>query len=153
MVDRLYPAYLGLSLHDAKLMWLKLLATDAESMSTIHESMNLLLLTHSIANVCSLHLMRSCIEYFVETGNPSSLPFHHLSEAFTIINRRLQGKDALSNASLVLVMFLVNHEYIRKEYSAATTHLEGLVRMIDLRGGLEQVEKTSDRYLMLKLCK
>lgn len=97
--------------------------------------------------------MRSCIEYFVETGNASSVPFHHLSEAFTIINRRLQGKDALSNASLVLVMFLVNHEYIRKEYSAATTHLEGLVRMIDLRGGLEQVEKTSDRYLMLKLCK
>lgn len=32
VVDRLYPAYLGLSLHDAKLMWLKLLSTDKESM-------------------------------------------------------------------------------------------------------------------------
>lgn len=100
-----------------------------------------------------MYLMRSCIEHFEETGNPSTVAFHHLSQAFTIVNRRMQGQDALSNSTLVLVMFLVNHEYIRKEFAAATMHLEGLARMVELRGGLTQLEKTSDRYLLLKLCK
>lgn len=107
----------------------------------------------SAAYQCSLWLMSSCIEYFDDrVGNPSKA-MQSLSRAFEIVNRRVQGNKVLDDSTMGLVMSLVNHEQLRRDPVATQIHLQGLMRMIQLRGGLDEIAKTADPFMTFKLCK
>ncbi|KAJ5552674.1 hypothetical protein N7494_002052 [Penicillium frequentans] len=76
---------------------------------------------------------------------------YHLSQTFAQVNKRLQGDDALSDSTIAIVMSLINQEQIRQHLSAAMIHVKGLEKMIELRGGLSQLE--GNVPLVLKICK
>ncbi|KAJ5300803.1 uncharacterized protein N7443_005805 [Penicillium atrosanguineum] len=114
--DRIYPIKLGVSLHDAKFLWLKVLF---ESEATYH---------------CSLALMQASNEIFHCNGQSSPKALYHLSQTFSQVKKRLEGENALSDSTIAIVMSLINQEQIRQQHAAAAVHVKGLEKMIELRG-------------------
>lgn len=74
-----------------------------------------------------------------------------LSRTFAHVKRRLESDKALSNASLYMLMTLIMQEQIRQQSTAVKIHAEGLRKMVELRGGLGQLE--GDIGLVIKVCK
>lgn len=94
--------------------------------------------------------MEACNEFF-SGGTRSPATFYHLSRTFTLVRKRLKSEEAVSDSTLGIVLMLVIQEQIRNEQSEAQIHYEGLGKMIELRGGLCQLERNLP--LVLKICK
>ncbi len=62
----------------------------------------------------------------------------HICLAIRLVNARLSGRDAVSNETVMVVLSLGLYERFQGEYHRGLVHLEGLVRMIDLRGGIRE---------------
>jgi hypothetical protein len=75
---------------------------------------------------------------------------YHLSQAVSLVNQKLNTSEALSNSNVTVVNFLVVQHLVRDAHSEAEVHLDGLDKMIELRGGLSQL---GDRLLALKICR
>ncbi len=67
------------------------------------------------------------------------------------MQQRLESEEALSDSTLSIIIQLIIQEQIRKEQWQAEIHYEGLRKMIELRGGLCEMEKNLP--LVLKICK
>ncbi|RAL03640.1 uncharacterized protein BO80DRAFT_349697 [Aspergillus ibericus CBS 121593] len=129
--ERLYPTTLGFSLSEAKLLWLRLLFTD------------------EAAYHCNISLMQACNEIYLNNGSSTAKALYHLSQTFVQIQRRLASPDALSDSTMGLIVSLITQEQIRNQGAAADVHAKGLQRMVELRGGLGQL----NRILVLRICK
>jgi hypothetical protein len=75
---------------------------------------------------------------------------HHLSRAICLVNRRLESAEALTDSSLAVVNFLLVQELVREARLGAEIHMKGLQKMVELRGGIDQIK---DHILLLKICK
>ena len=95
--------------------------------------------------------MQACNEIFTGQGYESPEAYYYLSQTYAQVNQRLQSPHALSDSTVAMVVSLVNQEQIRRMPSGVEAHMKGLRRMIDLRGGLHELEH--NRALMLKVCK
>ena len=62
----------------------------------------------------------------------------HLCLAIRLVNARLSGRDAVSNETVMVVLSLGLYERFQGEYRRGLVHLDGLVRMMDLRGGIRE---------------
>ena len=109
------------------------------------------LLTRHAASHCSIALMQTCNEFFIGNGASSQMALYHLSQTFTLVNKRLQSDEALSDSTLGIILLLMLQEQIRKAKLETGIHYEGLRKMIELRGGLCQLE--GNLPLLLKICK
>lgn len=67
------------------------------------------------------------------------------------MKKRLEGKAALSDASLYMLVTLIMQEQIRHESSVVRIHAEGLRKVVELRGGLENLGNNIG--LVIKVCK
>ncbi|GAD98560.1 hypothetical protein FG04937.1 [Paecilomyces variotii No. 5] len=130
--ERLYPITLGFSLDEGKLMWLQLLFTD------------------EAAYHCNISLMQACNEIYLGNGSSTTKALYHLSQTFRQVQRRLESKDSLSDSTIGLVLFLIMQEQIRNQGPAAEIHASGLKKMVELRGGLNQLD--GNLNLILKVC-
>lgn len=97
--------------------------------------------------------MATYVQFFSgrETVSTSSQAIYHLNQAVGLVNKKLQTVEALSNTNLAVVNFLVVHELLRESGSKARIHMKGLQKMVELRGGLSQLE--DDDLLAVKFCK
>ena len=95
--------------------------------------------------------MQACNEIFLGDGSSSPKALYHLSQTFDRVNKRLRSTDALSDSTIAIVLSLVNQEQTQRKYDAAQIHAQGLKTMVELRGGLEQLE--GNISLVLKICK
>lgn len=109
------------------------------------------ILTSRAAVFCNVAMMQACNEIFLGEGANSPKAFYYLSQTFAQVRKRLASTDALSDATIGIVLSLINQEQIRKEHASAKAHIDGLKRMIELRGGLDKFE--GNRALLLKICK
>ncbi len=91
-------------------------------------------------------------EFFFGRDVVSSKASYHLSQAIGLVNQNLQTAEALSNSNIAVVNFLVVQELLREAQPNAKIHMEGLQMMIELRGGISQLE-AEDCILVLKLHK
>ncbi|KAI0023964.1 hypothetical protein F4780DRAFT_798176 [Xylariomycetidae sp. FL0641] len=80
---------------------------------------------------------------FVATASAASLTpaeqlaaAQHLSRTLALVGARLGGADALSDRSLATVVALTMIDRLRGAHRAGLVHLDGLARMVALRGGL-----------------
>jgi hypothetical protein len=94
--------------------------------------------------------MASTNAFFISGGISSPKALSYLSNTLSLVNRRMQGEEALSDSTLCMVMMLILQEQIPHE-ETSQIHYEGLRRMIKLRGGLSQLE--SCPTLLLKMSK
>lgn len=102
------------------------------------------------ASYCSLALIASTNEFFISGGVSSPKALSYLSNTLSLVKRRMQGDEALSDSTICMVMMLILQEQIRHE-NTSQIHYEGLKKMIKLRGGLSQLESCPS--LLLKLSK
>ncbi|KAJ5574042.1 uncharacterized protein N7459_008469 [Penicillium hispanicum] len=100
---------------------------------------------------CNLSLMQACNEIYLSDGNSPAKALYHLSQTFTQIQKRLDSEDALSDSTIALIASLILQEQLRNQLPAAEMHARGLQRIIQLRGGLDQLE--GNVALILKVCK
>lgn len=49
-----------------------------------------------------------------------------------------------------IIMALINQEQAAEHYAAAETHMAGLKKIVDLRGGLENI---GDSVITVKICR
>lgn len=84
-------------------------------------------------------------------GNSSVNALHHLSRTLELVRNLLESDKALSDATIATVISLIHQEQIRNYASAAAIHVKGLERMVQLRGGLHQLEHSTP--LAQKICK
>lgn len=133
IMNRLYRLNPWLSMDEVRRMWLPLIFAN------------------QAAYYCNIALMQTCNEIYSDNGNSSPKALFHLSETFNYVTRLLAGPDALSDAAIMIVVTLVSQELIRKGYGNLRVHLDGLQKMIQLRGGLPKLEGSI--ALMMKLCK
>jgi hypothetical protein len=68
-----------------------------------------------------------------------------------LVAERLAGKDALSDSTLGVIVMMIVQEQMRKVVPEAYIHYEGLRKLIEVRGGLDQLEQSP--ILLLKICK
>lgn len=103
------------------------------------------------AYYCSIASMQAANETFLGKGDTSPAALHHLSQTLAQVKRRLESRDALSDSTIGIVVSLITQEQMRQHLSAAEVHVMGLKRIVDLRGGLDQLQ--GDIPLILKVCK
>lgn len=130
--DRIYSPDLGISLEDAKTLWLPSMLVDE---STFH---------------CSLDMMQTCNQLILH-GCETVDALCCLSRTLAHVKKRLCGPAALSDASIFMLMILIMQEQIRRQDEAVMVHAEGLRKMVALRGGLTALEQ--DPGLAIKVCK
>ncbi|KAL1861333.1 hypothetical protein VTK73DRAFT_7148 [Phialemonium thermophilum] len=133
VVEKIYPAHLGLCHCSVLSVWLRDMFSD------------------EAAAHCAVTLMDACNELCLGEAYSSLESLHHLSLAIRLVNKRLAGDDALADSTLTLVMMLILQEQIRKGMFEADIHFEGLKKLVELRGGIEKLE--TNLPLVLKICK
>lgn len=98
-------------------------------------------------------LMQACNEIFLHNGASSSQALFYLSQTFAWVRQRLQEDTALSDGTIAIVLSLVIQEQVRGQREQAAVHFEGLRRMVELRGGIGELEGNGNVELVLKVCK
>jgi len=69
------------------------------------------------------------------------LAVRHLNKTFLLTNRRLSSTDAVSDASMAVVVMMAQYERQRERYINGLSHIDGLQRMVGIRGGITQLAK------------
>jgi hypothetical protein len=95
--------------------------------------------------------MEASNDFFLRKGLSSPEGLYHLSQTFTLVKGKLESDEALSDSTMSIVVMLIIQEQMRKGKWEAQVHYQGLLKMIELRGGLSQLEKNLP--LLLKICK
>ena len=67
------------------------------------------------------------------------LAVRHLTQTFRLVNQRLSRTDAVSDASMAVVVIIAQYERHRERYLKGLIHLDGLRRMVEMRGGISQL--------------
>jgi len=100
---------------------------------------------------CTLALSSANEDVEQRRDTPSPLTAHHLSRTFELINRRLSSRAAVSDATLAVVVSLIIHAAILHDPALRRLHMDGLCRIIELRGGFDTL--LGNPHLLLKICR
>lgn len=100
---------------------------------------------------CTLSLLAACVDFYLEQKKPSVAALTHLSQAMQMINKRISNGEGLSDLTVFNVLSLTIYEQLREEPKRSKLHLDGLYRIIQLRGGLIQFAER--REMVLKICR
>lgn len=105
----------------------------------------------SIAYHVIIAVAEACNHYLDGGGDSSPKALYHRHRTLTLVAERLASKDALSDSTLGVIVMMIVQEQMRKVVPEAHIHYEGLRRLIEVRGGLDQLEQSPT--LLLKICK
>ncbi|KAH7202254.1 hypothetical protein DER44DRAFT_887277 [Fusarium oxysporum] len=131
-VGLVYPFQLGFSLEKDKVKWLEIMFHDKGSYD------------------CSLALIQASNEIYLGIGYNCTNSLNCISQTLDQLKVRLNSNEALSDHTMSIVMALINQEQAAEHYAAAETHMAGLKKIVDLRGGLENIE---DGIVAVKICR
>lgn len=95
--------------------------------------------------------MQASNETVLGSGNNSTNALQCRSRTLAQVRKRLDSKDALSDSTIGIVISLIHQEQVAQHHVDAEAHIWGLKRIVDLRGGLDQIE--DNHPLVLKVCK
>jgi hypothetical protein len=76
-------------------------------------------------------------------SNNQAARVRHLCLALRLVNAQLSGRDAASNETIVVVLVLGLYERYQGEYQRGLVHLDGLRRILDLRGGIHELRTSA----------
>jgi hypothetical protein len=96
-------------------------------------------------------LMGTLNRYFFGRDVVNSDIVSHLTQAVVLVNQSLDTHEATCDANIYVVNFMVVHELLSGAKDRALVHLRGLQKMIELRGGIVDLEP--NLKLLAKVCK
>lgn len=150
----MYPLKLVLSVHDAKAMYLRLLFVDesSESARPDRSAPRAAPLTRrrreaSFATSPSCKPPTNCSWAIAATRRPHFTT----SRGHLRVRKKLDGCEALSDSTIAIVISLIHQEQLRRQGSATKAHVDGLDKIVQMRGGLCKLEYNAP--LVLKICK
>lgn len=91
----------------------------------------------------------SYVDFFQRNPRISSKTLHHIAQAYALVNLKLSGPESVSDSAIAAVVTLAIYQQIHNLHSIGLIHLNGLYRMIQLRGGIATLMK-ENRALALK---
>ncbi|KAK1499633.1 hypothetical protein CTAM01_06827 [Colletotrichum tamarilloi] len=97
----------------------------------------------------TLAVSASYVDFFERKPTTSSKTLHHICQAYSLVNLKLSGPQAISDSAIAAVVTLAIYQQIHQQHSTGLVHLRGLHRMIELRGGIARLMK-ENRPLALK---
>lgn len=75
---------------------------------------------------------------------------YHISKAYGLVNLKLSGTDPVSDSAIAAVVILIVYQQIHQQHATGLTHLKGVYRMIELRGGITRLME-ENRLVALKI--
>ncbi len=108
-------------------------------------------LTKRAGFYCAVALMHACNALSSHPGETAPVAMQYRSKSLAHVRERLESADALSDSMVDSVISLVTQEQIQNQPVAARVHMDGLARLVELRGGLDSLE--ASLQLLLKVCK
>ena len=96
-------------------------------------------------------MMQAANEIYLGRGADSPRALSCLAQTFASMQKRLRGSDALTDSTLTIVVSLVGQQQMQSDIEGAKVHIAGLRRIVELRGGIDQLE--DNLPLLLKICK
>lgn len=100
---------------------------------------------------CTLASSATMVNFYLKRKEEPVAAIHHLSEAFHLVNKRLSGPEALSENTIAVVICLGILEMLKGNLERRRLHLNGLQRMLQMRGGLETLYP--NYHLVQKICR
>ncbi|RBR21689.1 uncharacterized protein FIESC28_04789 [Fusarium coffeatum] len=131
-INQIYPTQMGFDIEQYKMRWLEIMFLSKP------------------AYECSLALIQSSNETYLGAGYGCPKSLSCLSQTLDTLAKRLNSSDALSDGTLSIVMALINHEQVAGHYADAEAHVQGMKKIVDLRGGLDKIE---DDAVATKICR
>lgn len=112
-----------------------------------------------VSDAAGLHIMAFAVEEFINRVfrhnkncvNPAAML--HLQKGLKILRERLLGEDEkikISDSTIGVVVKLAGAAHFNGDYHISTQHMNGLRKMVDLRGGLDVVKDNKLRTEMLR---
>ncbi|MCJ1269498.1 hypothetical protein MMC22_009390 [Lobaria immixta] len=98
---------------------------------------------------CTLAISASYVDFLERKPGISSKTLYHISQAYALVNLKLSGPESISDSAIAAVVTLAIYQQIHDLHSTGLIHLNGLYRMIQLRGGIARLMK-ENRALALK---
>ena len=98
----------------------------------------------------TLALSASYVDFFERKPGISSKTLYHISQAYALVNLKLSGPEFVSDSAIAAVVTLAIYQQIHHLHSTGLIHLNGLYRMIQLRGGIARLMEVN-RALALKV--
>ncbi|KAK3382585.1 hypothetical protein B0T24DRAFT_18452 [Lasiosphaeria ovina] len=87
----------------------------------------------------TLAISASYLDFVQRRTKTSSKDLQHVSKAYALVNRKLSGPDSLSDGAIAAVASLAIYQQIHHQFSIGRVHLDGLWRMVELRGGIARL--------------
>ncbi|KAH8896040.1 hypothetical protein GQ53DRAFT_779328 [Thozetella sp. PMI_491] len=97
----------------------------------------------------TLAISASYVDYFERKPRMSMVSLYHISQAYSLVNRKLSGPEPIADDAIAAVVSLIIYQQIHSQYSIGLIHLNGLYRMVELRGGIGKLVQ-ENRGLALK---
>jgi hypothetical protein len=91
---------------------------------------------------CVMAMCVTVLNNFLVEQEDAAVAIRHLSQTFRLVNKRLSGNDAASDMTVAVVVVMAQYSRLQGQYHEGVVHLEGLQRMIELRGGISQLAKS-----------
>lgn len=110
-----------------------------------------------MSDICCIHSMMFSLRAFVDPGPSSRLAAFHLAQTLHLLQARLhdfglgQRDSALSDSTIMTIVFLVMSSEFAGDFAAAEKHLDGLLKIITLKGGLKCL--STHNNVQVKVCR
>lgn len=93
---------------------------------------------------------------FLQSGRESPMAarqaMEHHSTALRLLRERLavpNGEDKLSDPTILVVLYLTLHAHFTDDYHTAKHHMDGLLKIVDIRGGLRAFDHNTKLIMEL----
>ncbi|KAI1751666.1 hypothetical protein F4782DRAFT_503742 [Xylaria castorea] len=92
---------------------------------------------------CTVALASACAAFLTEDSYHSPLALYHMSQAYRLINQKLSSNEALSDTTMAVVASINIYDRLYGDPKKAMVHLNGVARMVALKGGVRELAKRS----------
>jgi hypothetical protein len=112
---------------------------------------------YMIHDACCLHSMMFCVRAFIDgtsQGPKAPLACFHYDQTLQLLQARLNNSEhtvAISDSTIIVVITLATAALTTDDFTAAANHLDGLLKMVTLRGGLQSLNTHNN--MPVKVCR
>lgn len=116
---------------------------------------------YMMSDICCIHSMMFSVRAFVDRvphgGQISRLAVFHYAQTLQLLQARLnafeQGQQdiGLSDSTIIVVSTLAEAAVLTGDFAAAENHVDGLLKIVSLRGGLGSLNTHNN--IQIKVCR
>ncbi|KAI0456904.1 hypothetical protein F5B21DRAFT_466094 [Xylaria acuta] len=90
---------------------------------------------------CTVAIASACAAFLTGDSYHSPLALYHMSRAYRLINQKLSSNEPLSDTTVAVVASINIYDRLYGDPQKAMVHLNGVTRMVALRGGIGELAK------------